>query len=97
VIFQILERGAVELGITNDVSRGVDESHAMTSRDTRFIRQRVGVYSWPPFRREKSRFARQIVCRLRSNIRVYLVVDDDYDRHYHDCDDRERLEQQPLG
>jgi len=91
VIFQALERGPVELGITYDVSCRIDESDAVARGHARFIRQGVGVNSWSPFGGKESRLARQVVCGLLGNARVDLIVDDDYDGHDHDSDDRERL------
>jgi hypothetical protein len=97
VILQTLERGAVELGITDDMSSRIDERDAVTCRDTCFIRQGVRVYSWSPFGRKESCLTRQVVCGLFGNAGVDLAIDNDYDGHDHDSDDRERLEKQSLG
>ena len=96
MIFQTLERRPVELGITDDVTRRVDESDAVPGRDARFICQGVGVHSRSPFGRQEPRLAREIVGRLIGNARVDLVVDDDHNGYDHDRDDRERLKEQPV-
>lgn len=96
VILQTVEGGTVELRIPDDVPRRIDECHAMTCSLAGLIGKGVGVDAGSPLRRQKPRFAREIVYRLLGDSGVKLVIDDDDDRHHHHRDNRERLEEEPV-
>jgi UDP-glucose 6-dehydrogenase len=94
---ETLEGRTVELRIPDNVAGRVDERDAMTCRLARLIGEGIRIDAGSPLRRQKPRFAREIVYRLLGDSGVKLVIDDDDDRHHHHRDDRERLQEEPVG
>jgi len=96
VIFQPYKGGAIEVGITDNVSGAVDQRDAVSRRSSRVVGERIGVHTGLPLQREQPRLARQVVGRSLRDVVVQLVVDDQHNRDDHHRDYRKRLEQQPM-
>jgi hypothetical protein len=96
MVLESQERVAIKFGVTRYVACGIDECDPMSRRGSSGVGKRIGIDTGPPLHSKKPRFAGEVVDRLICNPRVKLLVDDDYDRDNHRCDDHERLKKQPL-
>ncbi len=97
VIFEARQCRAVELGVADHVTGGVDQRDAMPDCRARHVGKRVGGRAVPPLSGDEPCLTSELLDRGRSQLVLQPLAAQDDDEDDEDADDEERAEQKALA